>query len=349
MNILSDMHHDDLFYSLYLLFEKRLGHKLYRQIGLEWYEAGYWNVFPHPDTAKQFLGTNQGNEHPKDIHGNLLPDSACLNRNFTIENGIYYITNPTKHHHIQRAITLDKFKDMKFDIIISSIPQHIQPFNDLINRFQPRAKHIFQVGNAWGRLPGVNNLLASTTPFDTTGLNSCFYHQEFDLDMFKYEPPTNNYTINSYIHWMQRKDLMNQYAQALPGYIWKSYGAGMEDTLQQTKQVAEAMNNSAFSWHYKPEGDGYGYSTICSYACGRPQIIWGSFYNNKLASKLMEHGKTCIDISINSFEENIRLIKHFSQPEEHNKMCENAYQRFRDTVNFDEDEQKVRKFIERLI
>ena len=54
-NVFIDKHHEGLFDSLVLLFEKRLGWRLYTQAGIEWYKEGLWNVYPHPSTAEQYL------------------------------------------------------------------------------------------------------------------------------------------------------------------------------------------------------------------------------------------------------------------------------------------------------
>jgi hypothetical protein len=349
MKVFTDMHHGELFYSLQLLFEGRLGWELYRPIGIEWYNEGFWNIFPHPGTAQQFLATDQAVNPPRGMEGKPFPEHSCFNRDYTYDDGIYYVKNPTKDK-VHAAITLEKFKDTNFDIIISSIPQHIGPFNRLISDYQPGAKHIFQVGNAWGQQPGVRNILASTAPFPTpSDINIVFYHQEFDLNWFSYEPPTTQSTVHSYIHWMQRKDLMDQYASLLPGWTFRAFGAGMDEDIAKTQDVAQKMKESAFTWHYKPEGDGYGHGVFSSYACGRPAIIWKPFYNGKLAEALLIDNQTCIDISKYTPQQGAEVIRRFSVPGEHRKMCESAHNRFHEVVNFDEQEQLIRTFLRKLI
>ncbi len=350
MKVLVDLHHFELFYSLQLLFEKRLGWELYRPIGMEWYEQKYWHVFNHPATAAQYLGLHQAKTHPTDIRGEPLPSSAILNLDYRIEDGIYYIVDPTKEDTINRGITLDKFKETKFDILISSIPQHIQPFNELIQKYQPQAKHIFQVGNAWGQQVGVKNLLVSTNPFNIPGdINACFYHQEFDLGLFKYEPPTIRNKMYSYIHYLQNIKLFDNYRRLLPSdWVLKSFGAGQPQNIMKTAELARQMIDSAFTWHYKPEGDGYGHVAFNTYAVGRPAVVWAPFYNGKLAGELYVDNMTCIDISKGTVQDNIVRLLRFTQPEEHNKMCEAAHQRFKNIVNFDEEEIKIRKFLENL-
>ncbi len=349
MRVLADLHHRDLFYSLQLLFEKRLGCEFYRPIGMEWYHEGFWAVFPHVDTAGQYLGLYQASTHPKDIHGNLLPKADIVNYDYRVEDGIYYVRDHTKDE-IHRAITLAKFKEMEFDLLISSIPQHIPIFNELIRQFQPKAKHIFQVGNAWGHQLGVKNILASTAQFPVpSDINVCFYHQEFDLRMFRYEPPKVRNGMYSYIHYMQKPELMDAYRALLPGWDIKAYGGGMPQSIPRTDKLASQMINSALTWHYKPEGDGYGHVAHNSLACGRPLVIWKPFYKGKMLEPLLIDGSTCIDASRGTTELNAKRILQCSQPEEHNRMCLATYRRFKEVVDFDEEEVRVRKFVERLV
>jgi len=338
--VLADFHHEDLFYSLHLLFEERLGWELYRPIGLEWYQEGYWNVYPHPATAAQYLGLFQGTSWPE--------DTGCMNRQYVCEDGIYYVKD-TVHDITGRAVTLEKFSSMDFDIVISSMPQHIHSFNRLIQQRQPKAKHIFQVGNAWGHQPGVANIMASTAPFHVPGdINIVFYHQEFKLDLFSYQPPTNHKLAHSYIHYMREPELLSQYRRELPDWTFKTYGAGMEDTIGPIKDMAEAYKRSGWTWHIKPEGDGYGYGCHRAFACGRPLIIKGRYYQGKLLGPMLEDSVNCIDLSQHSLQENLNLLRYYSQPELHLRICENAHKKFQDIVNFDAEEQKIRRFLSDL-
>lgn len=349
MKILADFHHQALYYSLQLLFENRLGHQLFRPIGLDWWNEGYWEVYPHPHTANQFLGLDQATSLPLDVHGNPLPEEERKNLHCLSQGDGIYFTKDVINGGFQKGITLAAFKETKFDILISSIPQHIDRYNRLIQLYQPQAKHIFQVGNAWGQLPGVRNIMASTAPFGvSSGINTVFYHQEFDLNVFSYEPPRFHNTVNSYIHYMRQPELMDRFKFHFPGWKFTKYGAGMELSLNGTRAVAEALKDSGWTYHYKPEGDGFGHVCFSSAACGRPPIIHKSFYRGKLAEQLMIDRQTCIDTSNRPFEEVVRLLSFYSRPEEHQKICENTYSRFKEVVNFNQDAERVKGFLERL-
>lgn len=348
MRILADFHHQGLYHSLYMLFEKRLGWELYRPIGTEWYTEGYWHVYNHPHTVEQFLGTHQGTSKPKDVHNVELPEHERKNLHYVIEDGIYYIQDIV-YKTTHRALTLDKFKDMDFDILLASMPQHITPYHKLIELYQPKAKHIFQIGNAWGMQRGAVNIMSSTAPFPvSSGTNAVFYHQEFDTDLFSYRVPEFHNTVHSYVHYMKKADLMDQVAHLLPGWKFTRYGAGMTDNIVQVNDMAAAIKRSGFTWHYKPEGDGFGHSIHSSYACGRPAIIWGPQYSGKLAGQLFQDQVTCIDAYNKSPAEIADLLEYWSSPNRHIMMCKKAYDKFASIVNFDQEENKIRKFLEVL-
>jgi hypothetical protein len=341
MKIFCDNHHHDLFYSLQLLFEKRFGWELYRPIGLDWYHEGYWNVYPSIDTAKQYLDFFKKPSTHK-------PQWGQLNKHYTSEDGIYYVTDVTKNK-VQRGITLEKFKNMEFDILISSMPQHIQPFNKLISLYQPKAKHIFQVGNAWGQQAGVNNILASTSYFPTSNnINICYYHQEFDLDVFNYESKCRSNTISSFIHYMNR-NLWDQYKNKISNMQFNAYGAGMDFCWSKTSDEAEQYKNSKWTWYFKPGGDGFGYSLFRSMATGTPMLIWGPHCQGKLSGELMIDGSTCIDLSKRTIDDNINFINYLSQTENHLQLQDNCCKKFKEKVNYEIEFEQIKKFIERLV
>jgi hypothetical protein len=147
---------------------------------------------------------------------------------------------------------------------------------------------------------------------------------------------------------MRNKGLMNQYAGLLPGYTFTSYGAGMEDHIMKTAELAKRIQDSGWTWHYKPEGDGYGHVIHNTFAVGRPALVWAPFYGGKLASDLFIDKKTCLNLAARSVHENVNLVHHYSQPDEHARMCENTHRRFAEVVDFDQEEQRIRQFLENL-
>lgn len=345
MRVLSDFHHGDLYRSLQMLFEKRLGWELYRPIGMDWFEEGFWKIAePYGNyigTVRQFLDPNIGGEYDS---------GKNLNANYKLEDGIYRVWDPGNESH-QRAITLKTFKEMDIDIVISSYGPHDDAYERLIREYKSKAKHVSQVGNIY-QGSSVKNVMCSTAPFRTNpDQNIVFYHQEFDLNTFKYVHPGNSSDITSFVNCLPEKEVFDWYKGSLPEFRFRAFGAACPDgTIQSLKSIADIMSNSMFGWHLKPGGDGYGHCAHNWSACGRPVIIKGSQYRGKLAGRLFIHEKTCIDLERYSNQTNaVSAIRYYSEPARHLEMCENMYAKFKEVVDFDAEEIELIKFFERVL
>lgn len=343
MNVFVDCHHGDLFYSLQLLFEKRLGWNLFRPIGMEWFTSGYWKIgdpYPDPsDTAKQYLNTTDKTWNPY----------SNLNGDYTVEDGIYNVYDPVHGVH-QKAITFEKFKEMEIDIVISSYQPHDAVYAELIRQFKPKTKHIAQMGNIF-QTTEVPNVMCSTAPYPAPeGKNVVFYHQEFSLEAYCYKPPESSVKICSFVNLLPKKELFELYSISLPEFDWKAYGASCPDgTISKDKRIGEIMSESLFGYHVKPGGDGFGHVIHNWFACGRPVLVSGDEYKDKLAGQLLIDDVTCIDLDKRSFNSNLSKIQYWSDPENHKEMCANVIKKFHEVVNFDQEEQKIRKFLDYLI
>jgi len=341
MKVLVDFHHFDLFYSLHKLFEERMGWELYRPIGMDWFHQGFWLIgnpyAPEAElkVAKQFLGPR-----PQDV----------------IESeGIYRCTDSAAPHFQQRAITFERFKQEEFDVIIGSIPDHIGTYGTLIQRHQPHAKFIFQMGNNWVGLINMHdcrNILASTGAFPVpSGVNCVFYHQEFDLDVFRYKLPEGQKSIKSFVNCFSSNSEDGFFASLetwMPEFDFKIYGNDNRDgVLWPHEKLAAAIHDSTYVWQVKKSGDGFGHVIHNSYACGRPVITRRQHYAGKLADPLLIHGETCWDIDKIQGGDLALQIRN-ELPEEHRAMCERSYQRFKEVVNFDAEFLEIQKFLEKL-
>jgi hypothetical protein len=350
MNVLADFHHHDLFYSLQLLFEKRLGWNLYRPIGMEWLNEGYWRYSLQADTAQQFLGLDQAYK-PSD-------GTPALNQIAeTLEDGIYIIRD-TVHNGFEKAVTLPKFKQMKFDIIISSVSQHDITFQQLINDCQANAKHISHIGNIFQQREGnVKNLLISTKEANVPeGVNAVFYHQEFDLNVYKFRFPSDNpkRTIKSFQNCLpnlfpEDYAIYKKLKELLPEFDFKSYGGSCDNgSLQTDRQIAYEMENTMFAFHCKKLGDGFGHVIHNWFAMGKSVITRGSDYKGKLAGDLLVDGVTCFDIEKNSLEDIAGYIKDMTA-EEYQSMSLRTYDKFKEVVDFDKEFLKIQEFLSKLI
>lgn len=349
MKIFADQHHDALWYSLQLLFEKRLGFELYRPIGLEWYHEGYWHIWNHIDTARQYLDLNQKIDWPKDIHGNKLHPQQCLNLNYRHEDGIYYVEDiPRKVY--QRAVTLPKFKEMQFDIVISSIPNHVGPFNNIIQQFQPKAKHIMQLGNNWpaSSFP-VKNLLSSALKINPRpDQNVVYYHQEFPLDQYTREPCPNPKSVINMMHHIPShpKALFLETEKSMPDWKWYMHGACNRDDAVLTEKIPQRFKDTGFLWHVKQEGGGYEYNIHHAAACGRPIITKRHHFAQMTADPLFIDDISCVNLDKYSIGELPKVLN--SMAARHEEISVATRKRFDEVVNFDEEEHKIRKFIESL-
>jgi hypothetical protein len=348
MNILTDFHHAGLLNSLILLFEKRLGYKVFRPIGMEWLDNGFWAVYDHPETAKQFLGLQQGY---RPIDGTLPLNQIKLN--FNKDPNTYYCHDIASNYW-NRAITFDRFKELDFDIVIASLPQHIEPFTRLIKEYKPNAKLVYQIGNNWNVTDEtkIKNVMASAQVKIPSHIHSVTYHQEFDTDVFHFVPNVADNKITSFVNCFNTADLFKsdwelftKVEKLMPNWQFRSFGGSCRDgACHGDKEVASYMHESKYIWHTKRGGDGYGHIIHNVFAVGRPPIVNMSYYSGKLAEKLMIDGQTCIAIDGLNPEQIVNKILQTDAV----SMSINAHNVFTKYVDFNEDEKNVRQFIKLL-
>lgn len=339
MKVLCDFHHSSLLRSLVLLFEDRLGMELYRPIGMDWFTQGYWAINNLEDTAKQFLDLGQA-----------LPADGTPPLNIPVAGnhaeGIYMVLDPggVSAH---KAATLDYFINNRFDYVVASIPAHIEPFKALIAKYQPWAKLVIQMGNNWQihNFQG-ENVLASIAPQPTPGVNAMFYHQEFDLDIFKPAPLTASKKIYSFLNIIQNSGIgwedYKQLQRLKPDFEFKAYGGQCPDgNMTGPVELANKMREAQFIFHVKPGGDGFGHIIHNAYAVGRPVITRPSHYKGQLAEQLLVPG-TFIDLDRYGPGEIKNIITRLTHDPIHlRQMGQRAAQRFAEVVNYDKEAEAI--------
>lgn len=327
---------------MHLLFEKRLGGTLMRPIGHEWYKRGFWRYSTNPDTVKQYLDVP-----PEGAFGTqfFLPSSE--------EDGLYLIPDieGTKAY-LHRAITFERFLKTDFDFIIASVYSHERSYYELNKRFKPDAVRIRQFGNPMEacnfRL--CRNLLNSTKNPVPPDINHVHYHPEFSFEDYYYTPPETHKVIKNFVNCfpsMVDAPLWDHYGRAMSDFTWKMHGIQGRDGLLLAKDVPKAMREASFIWQVKAQGDGYGFVIHNAYASGRPCIVKKHYYRGQTAEALLEDSVTCIDLDRGTIPENVEKIRHFSEPERHAEMCENAYNRFKEVVDFDKECMQIKNFLAR--
>lgn len=346
MRVLCDFHHSSLLRSLVLLFEKRLGAELYRPLGMEWFEEGYWAINNQRDTAEQFLALSS---QPVDN----TPALNSLEQGFGAADRCNIYDPGMKSTH--RACTLDYFKNNKFDFVIASIPAHVPIFKDLIDRYQPEAKLIVQMGNNWqgwdfGDLP----VLASVAGPLPNARNAVFYHQEFDLDVFHDTPVQPVRKMYSFVNVIQQSiawDDFNELKRVISRQGWemRAYGGQCPDgNMTGPHELASKMREASFIFHVKPGGDGYGHIIHNAYAVGRPIITRPSHYYGQMAEQLLVPG-TFIDLDRYSMGEvkNI-LTRLMHDPDALVRMGKAAADRFDEVVDFKKEAREIEQWLKSL-
>lgn len=341
MNVFADLHHGDLYYSLQLLFEKRFGWKLYRPIGRDWYDRGYWYYASNNDplVIEQYLG----NPAESKLYTGIIDGK---------DEGDHYRYYDMRHSCDHRALTLDQFKKMPIDIIIATVPWNEEKFARLAKDFKPDAKLIRQEGNSGSDLNGIfKNVMASFVPDSVPPeINFQFYHQEFDLDIFDYRQPARHNRVinlmNCLPSWLDYP-VWQEYKALMPDFEWRMHGIqGEEGNLDGIRRVADALHETTFVFHLKYMACAGGHVMMNALATGKPMIVKGSYLGGDM--KELVDGYNCIDLEKRSPEDNVKFIKECSQPENYARMSQNTYNTFKKICDFDREFEQVKEFIGRL-
>jgi len=130
--------------------------------------------------------------------------------------------------------------------------------------------------------------------------------------------------------------------------VSRMMGYTKEDGVRRmVAQVAKGMQEANMGWHIKPQ-DGFGHTAMGWFASGRPVVTHMSdvvAYGHD-APKLFEPGVTCINLQTDNFENNCKKIREWLEPENNIKYSENAYTRFNEVVNYNEEEQQIKEDME---
>ena len=340
MNILVDYHHQDLYYSFKMLFEDRLGHSLFKPIGREWYEKGYWNYVSNNDPAVigQYLG-----EHEDWYIGHRIKERKDK----------YLLMEEKKHQYSQKCLTFSQFLDTDIDIMIASIPAHEETFQKLIDDHKPNAKLIRQEGNYPNHPTVCKNIMSSVAkellnyPEDS---HIVFYHQEFDTKLFSKEPAKHYNRITSLMNCMAsyptELELYHRYKSEMQDFEFRMHGIDGEDgNIDRIENLANAIKDAAFIWQTKPTEQDAGHNTSNAMACGRPIITRRTDLSILFDKGVLEHGITAIDLLQPDVLETIREC---SQPEKWQQMSAELYKRWHEYSDFNKEAEELRKFFEEL-
>jgi hypothetical protein len=348
MRLLADYHHHDLWESLELLCA-RLGWELYRPIGMDWFDDGYWNFERawHGDAvAKQYL-----EPWPSDH--------------------LFHRYDPS-HDRLQTLMTLEQARDIKPDIVLATVAHNHEGFNRFAR--EVGAKFGIHLGNVrFGEIDMREDrwdladfgILTSVLPGPVPKPHVTV-HQEFSLEDFRHGPPPNaaqrSIVVSSFVNCFPENPQayagFRAVAAERPEYGWNvfgSYGQVPEDeyaagNLNRCADVGQAMRQSDVAWHTKQWSDGFGHVIHNWFSVGRPVIGHEWYYRSQLAGPLWQEGVTSFDITDKSVSEVLAIIDRLNaDPELRVRMGDAAAARFREVVNFDEEEQAIRRLFEAVL
>lgn len=369
-NVFADFHHAGLLNSLIMLFENRLDYNLYRPIGVDWQEKGYWKVYDHPATIQQYLGINAATPDGTPPVNQIADESFTMEGKRDALKGVYHC-HDIDSGRTNKAITFDAFMGMPFAYVIASIPAHVEPFRKLCDLHPSHPKLIYQIGNAWNiTVPQselVDGIMASAKIENgypiSIGKPLVQYHQEFDLDEFRYEEPegrANEFVpgkiITSLVNCFSGADIFTmdwaifqEVEKLMPAYSFYSLGGQCRDgNANGSAEVAYAIRKARFVWHTKNGGDGYGHILHNAYACGRPVITRMSDYQRKLGGELLKPDETCIAIDGLSTQEIVNKIMFYDDFERYARISKAAHDIFVQKVNFDWEADRIAEMLETL-
>ena len=371
MRLLADYHHHDLWESLELMCQ-RLGWELYRPIGMDWFDQEYWNFERkmHGDSvAKQYLA-EWGSDIPATAYRPGSPDRELM-------GGADYNRYDASHGRFQRLITLDHAKNLKPDIVMATVAHN----HEGLHRFAKEvgAKFGIHLGNVrfspidmqedrWDLADFgiVTSILPGPVPKPHVVV-----HQEFSLEDFRSEPPPVNdrMVVSSFVNCFPETRTYPQFCEVAASraqYDWRVYGAYGSAPVDEfaagnvtpCRAVGDHMRDSDVAWHAKVWSDGFGHVIHNWFAVGRPVVGFASYYQGdpaygqypQLAGPLWQEGVTSFDIGNKTTDKVAGIIDRlYNDPDLRLRMGENAAARFREIVDFDEEEQAIRRMFEAVL
>jgi len=330
MNVFVDyLGHSDLYYSLHLLFEKRLGANLFRPIGSSWQEKGF------------FMGADL---NPTEVNGEIQ-----------LVEGVYHIPMKIEAeggYYVQKAIEFNKFLEMDFDIAVTTYYAHEQIFHALLSRYKPKTVFIRQIGNIHEKPLGFckNILLAQLTPMPPS-INHIIYHPEH-YEGYCYTPPANHQMIKNFADDLPSYPVdlgaWNIWESTLKNFTFKMHGRNGRDGPISHPLMPQAMKDAAFVWHVKAHGGG-GFVARQALACGRPCIIKKRYaiLHNELARELFVDSVNCIDLDL-GVQRGIEKLREWAQPNRHIEVCKATAEKFKQDVNFAVEAERIKNWLYNL-
>jgi hypothetical protein len=353
MNVLLDfLNHTDLFYGLYRLLEERLGYTVYVPEGKEWVDRGFVTM-PGAFTTYE----PDGIERVESANGITL----CHRK-----------MQPSASRYLVRGVRFEKFLTMDFELVVTGVYAHEQPFYGLVRQHKPTAKLIRQIANIHEKPLGFckNILLAAAYhPLDFGGEGDprgafakrgerVFVYYPEHHDGYSYTPPTNSKHVICLSRHIAPDDmrLWNQYRHELEplGFTFKMYGLQYQpyplDPVYGESiphlLLSEGIGKAGFVWYTKPNGGG-GFTARQALSVGRPLILRKRYSSahTRVECELYRHGVNCIDLD---FAVGTELIREWGAPAMHSVVCRRVADLFQHDTQYAKTAAEIGGWIESL-
>lgn len=307
MNILIDyVGHNDLEHSMHLLFEKRLGMKVFHPNGgLEWKNAGVYTGRMHATGVK-----NPSKIEETGGYTEVVP--------LTSDESDYKVYLP-EYDSIYRGISFEQFKDMEFDIVLTTSHENEAPFYNLIKTYKPSSKFIRVMANVLEPPKIAKNILKATTLNMPANVNWIKYYPEHQ-GKFAYSIPNSLSCIKSFWNYMPinkgQLDWWNYAKDKMPSYTYKMHGILGHDGWVLPPDLPTSMQESSLIWHTKAGCCGYVARQALS--CGKPLVVSlnSARIYKTLAVEYLKDGVNCIDLDLRPRDESIKMMIEWTSSKE---------------------------------
>lgn len=307
--ILVDRHQADLFYAIQRLFEDRLHIAVYTPVGREWWDSGIWRFghgYGDDRLVRQFLdpGPQWDEQTP----------------------GLYLTYDPAHPDRRIYGVSLEYAQGIEWRAVMATVQDNQAGFAGFAKTHG--SAYLYHVGNTrqqvdWGLDPVVLN---STADVPMVGRGARI-GQEFDKDTtFAYRPPPRDRrSLGSFLNLLPLiPDSFAAWSDLrvrLDGWDLRSYGHHCPDgVLQPVHAIADTMADTAWAFHDKVTGDGFGHVLHNWAAVGRPLVGHARYYQGQRGEVFWQDMVTCIDLDKHSSDE-AAYIMATMPPEQHETMC----------------------------
>lgn len=351
MKALIDYHHHALWESHELTFTDRFGYELYRPIGMEWFDQGYWNF-------------------EREWHGDRVARQYLEPWGDDVDKGGHFERWDTAHDRWLKMLTLEQARAAGINVVVASVSHNHEGLARFatevgatfgIHLGNVRFSHIDMAEDRWDLAHF--GIVTTKLPMPVERPHVVI-HQEFRLEDFRYDPPIHHdrFRVSSFVNcFAENRQGYGQFrviADGHPEFDWRVYGSygGAEvdqyaaGDIHRAPEVAAEMRSADVGWHTKIWSDGFGHVIHNWFAVGRPVFGYQGYYANQLAGPLWQEGVTSYNIEGRSIDEVVGLIRGLKDdPDRHRQMCEAAAARFREVVNFEADAEALRTLIESVV